>query len=162
MGGSNWTSAWYTETFYWDQFPLWVSPRDSIRVTGSSPRSLVEGGQLPLMQIGAGWCFWHKVFILLFPSACSRMLRTPNPMPKQLDTSCTCKIRVQPEDFFDLVDFLLPYWAESSYHQPSETPVDGSRWIAQGFSQMISVPKHSTRNHGEIQINTPFLTLKTS
>ena len=91
MGGSNWTSAWYTETFYWDQFPLWVSPRDSIRVTGSSPRSLVEVGQLPLMQIGAGWCFWHKVFILLFSSACSRMLRTPNPMPKQLDTSCTGK-----------------------------------------------------------------------
>ena len=35
-----------------------------------------KGGQLPLMQIIAGWCFWHKVFILLFSSACSRMFRT--------------------------------------------------------------------------------------
>ena len=35
-----------------------------------------KGVQLPLMQIIAGWCFWHKVFILLFSSACSRMLRT--------------------------------------------------------------------------------------
>ena len=36
-------------------------------------------------------------------------------MPKQLDTSCTCKIRVQSEDFFDFVDLLLRHWAESSY-----------------------------------------------
>ena len=47
-----------------------------MRVTGSSPRSLVERGQLPLMQIIAGWCFWDKVFILLFSSPCSKMLRT--------------------------------------------------------------------------------------
>ena len=35
-----------------------------------------KGGQLPLMQIIACWCFWNNVFILLFSSACSRMLRT--------------------------------------------------------------------------------------
>ena len=55
---------------------LYESPRAIQWVTGSSPRSLVERGQLPLMQIIAGWCFWDKVFILLFSSACSRMLRT--------------------------------------------------------------------------------------
>ena len=88
-----------------------ISPRDSTRVTGSMPRQ--PGGRGPVTvydRCGAGWCFCHKVFTtIMFATACSRMLRTLNPMPKQLDTSCTCEIRVQPVDFFDLVDLLKPY-----------------------------------------------------
>ena len=129
----------------------WESP-------DQAPEAWWKGGQLPLMQIIAGWCFCDKVFILLSSSACSRMLRTI--CPSSWTHLARAKFGVQPEDFFDLVDLLLCHWAES-YHQPSGSRVDGSRWIEQGYSQRISVPKHSLRNHGEIPINTPFLTFKT-
>ena len=76
MGGSNWTSAWYAETLLGlDAFmSLPARFNESHRLKPQKPGG--KGGQLPLIQIIAGWCFWHKVFILLFSSACSRMLRT--------------------------------------------------------------------------------------
>ena len=151
MGGPNWTSAWYTETLLglvsFTSLPTRFN--ESHRLKPQKPGG--KGGQLPLMQIIAGWCFWHKVFILLFSSACSRMLRTICPSTQAAGHILHVQKFVCNRKISSTWSICwLRHWAESSYHQSSGTWVDGSRWIAQGYSQRISVPKHSSRNHGGI------------
>ena len=96
---------------------LYESPRSIQWVTGSSPRRLVERGASyrrlcrlsPVDVSGIRFSYYYFRQRVL---ECSE----PYAQAALLDTSCTCKIRVQPEDFFDLVDLLLRHWAESSYH----------------------------------------------